>query len=211
VSNLRCDLLTEGFAVDLRSREIRRPPSATAVPPPPAVGLGKSVHLLGSSDSDSQAGAVYLDNGASDDKGLQHGLLSVAVGRKELPLVLVGTNTFSLIGQIENRVGGLLWGLTSPDNPVGRVGLLLPAGAGLRATDGLTLAFAGEGGKTPDSAALLIDSRSATYRDRSTYVVEPSKSGLPRQSVALLGLRLHLLATSARIDLIGGQLTLPPP
>lgn len=211
VTELRCDLLSEGFTVDLRTGEVRKmPPSAHQLPVAPAVGLGKTTRLDGSASDGSGAGAVALKDVATDPLALEHGRLAIIPGREELPLALVVTQAFSSATLFENRVGGLMWGLSSPANLAGRVGLLLPAGAAVRATDGLTLEFIPEGAPgVSESGALLVDSRAASYTDQSTYVVEPAINNMPRQSVALLGLRLHVLASGARMDLVTTQITLP--
>lgn len=210
VTELRGDLLSENFAVDLRTGEVRKPPpSARQLPAAPAVGLGKTVRLDGSSADGAASGAAALKDLATEPLALEHGRLAIIPGRAELPQGLVVTQALSAATLLENRVGGLLWALTSPENPAGRVGLLLPAGASVRATDGLTLEFIAEGPGIPESSALLVDSRAASYTDQSTYVVEPAVNNAPRQSVALLGLRVHVLASGTRMDLVTTQITLP--
>lgn len=210
-TELRCDLLSEDFAVDLRTGDvITRPPSVRQLAAAPPVGLGKTIQLDGSAADGSASGAAALKDLATDPLALQHGRLALTSGRAELPMNLIVTQAFAASALLENRLGGLLWGLTSPENQAGRVGMLLPAGASVRATDGLTLDFLAESAPaTPESGAMVFDSRAASYTDQSTYVTEPAVSPAPRQSVALLGLRLHVLASGARLDLVTAQITLP--
>ena len=113
---------------------------------------------------------------------LLHRRLGIA-GSAFLPGTLVVSRIFekSEIPFIENRVGGASWLLSRGNS---WIGLLVDSGATVSATpDG---AFAPQ--KMPtEPAVILLDATQAIETALTPY--------LPRQSVGLVGLRLHYLAS----------------
>lgn len=209
VTDLDCELVTEGFAVSLLTGQVtRRPTSARELPPAALPSPGRAARVDGSRLSDSEAGAVRLKDVRSEPRALRYGTLELVPGRGDVAASLLVTLAFAGSDYTENRVGGLLWGLATASSAA-RLGVLIDEGESIRATaDGL-ITVEGEGGGLPGSAVLIVDSRAATRTDRSTYVVDAQVSHEPRQSVALDRLRVHLLPSGSTFRATTGEITLP--
>jgi cyanophycinase len=185
VTHVACDLLLEGFEVDLMTGQVTRvPPDAEIV-----TAAARSQHgwpaltLDGADPAASSTGEVRLGNVGGDPLALQAGALTLVPGDGLLPDTIVMTAPFDDPALAENKVGGLLWGLS--ERP-GFLGLLLVSGSSVEVRS--------DGGLRPggEVASVLIDAANVTVRDRSRWVVLDDSAG-PRQSVAVLGLVLHVL------------------
>ena len=208
IANLECDQLTEGYSVDLLTGQIlRRSPGATSLPEAAQPGVGRAVRIGGSRTEDTEAGGARLKDVATEERLLRRGLLVLVSGRGDVPQGLVVTQVFAASALIENRLGGLMWGLTRPENLAARVGIALDQGAAIRADASGVLDFVAEGTDDPESAALIVDGRAATLTAQSTYVVEPMVSMQPRQSVAIEHLRVHWLPTGSRMNLASREIS----
>ncbi|MFW5739273.1 MAG: cyanophycinase, partial [Myxococcota bacterium] len=180
--SIRLDVLGDGYRIDLDTGEIvERPLDAVLVtnespqaPPNPAT-------LLGSDPLAAQSGSVSL---ASDQPGdLYHGSLETTSGDGALPGFVVVSETFdpSQLEMVENRVGGVQWVLHEMAGTVG-YGLVLDTGAQVKVgTDGSIRPQP----VADQPAVMLLDGRHLVETASTPYE--------PRQSVSLVGLRLHLL------------------
>lgn len=186
ITHVACNLLLEGYEIDLTTgRVIGLPTTARPVTPDTRPEDGwPSTTLHGADPATRSAGAVRIVNIDTDPYALQAGTLELAAGDGLVPATIVMSSPFGDPDYAENAVGGLLWGLS--EQP-GFLGLLLVAGSSveLRPDTGLR-----PGGT---AATVVADSAEVTSRDRSRWVVFDDSAGT-RQSVALLGLKIHILA-----------------
>jgi len=198
LTDLAYDQLTEGFVFDFGRREVAGVPATAesgfaALPAGPFVAMT----LLGSLPGHSAVGVSALENADADPFALLHGALREAPGLGLFGGVVV-TAAFADADFIENRTGGLQWALA---NRPGLVGVLLDRGA--RAVLDMSGRLAPEAGER-EPALLVLDCRRLAHRAYSQWVISKTSAG-PRQSVALTGVRAHLLASGWAYDAATGE------
>lgn len=183
-----CDQLTEGFVFDLAARTVVAvPETSITVRPEPAHERVTATDLDGGDDAAADAGPVRLEDPGVDPYALQLGLLEEAAGRGELGRLIVMPRVFAEPDEYENRVGGAQWLLAR--HP-GTAAVLLDAGASASVTaSGWLRPIAGR----DEPALLILDGHSLRAVDFSSWWTYSDSVG-PRQSVALAGLRVHLIA-----------------
>jgi cyanophycinase-like exopeptidase len=201
MTHIGADLLTEGFVYDLVDRVvIAAPPSAVTVATPGFVAPPAAVFLSGDKDASERAGPVALTNLYHEYLALQHGLLRLIKGDSLLPQALVIANGLTDAYVYENQIGGILWGLAN--NP-GFTGLVLSPHTKIEIlTDGTHTPQA----VSDQAAALVFDTRWVSWRDFSRWISHPEGVG-KRQSVALIGLRIHQIASRRCYHAADGSIT----
>ncbi len=187
--DLRLDVLGDGYSVDLTTRQVTGHPSDAVVGSPGALPMPPGPALLSGSDpAASQAGTVSLL--FDHDGDLYDGEVSTEPGDGIVPGFVVAGNAFSQaqIEMAENRVGGVQWVLSEMADSV-PMGLLLDEGAEVAVASAGRL----EPQPVPDEPAVVVlDGRALEETASTPY--------LPRQSVSLIGLRLHLLRSGESLD-----------
>lgn len=200
-TNLALDSLTEGFVYDLGERRVvTAPATAGRGTEPRERGPYVEVAIDGSERKAGKLGEVALGRETKDSQALGLGKLVEKRGKRKIPGAAVVTRAYADVGYIENRVGGLVWLLAR--NP-GVTGLLVDAGAEARVDATGRVTFAG-GEAAP--ATLVFETRAVEWWGFSRWVLSDRAKG-PRQSVALTGARLHLLAPGWRYDAASGTVS----
>lgn len=203
-THLAMDLFTEGFVVDLPLLElVAAPPSAVpAFPDFPAGPL--TWHVIdGSRAGAAAAGHTWINQETHEHLALQLGLLHEMAGNQAVPGTVIMPLAFANPELWENRVGGVFWALARRP---GLTGLILDRGGKAELDAGGVVTPLP---MTAQPSAIVIDSREATLKDFSHWKSWPDSVGL-RQSVALLGLRVHLLASRWGYDLSTGAVIAAP-
>lgn len=208
VTEVAVDRLTEGFAFDLAARRVVRLPAAatrvTGFSPDPSPGWPRLV-LDGGDAAVAELGEVRLGPAAdTDPDALWLGRLEEVPGRGELARAVVVPRVLASADLVENRVGGLHWMLAS--HP-GWCGVLLDSGSRVAADPpGRLRPLPGR----EEASVLLVDSRGVWVTGLSPRWARDDADG-PRQSAALAGLRMHLLASGWSWRCSGGGLGRVPP
>lgn len=182
VRSLRMDVLGDGYAIDLNQLEIvGHPSNATPVLVGPVAVPSTPVTLSGSDMEASKQGSLALEFESA--YALFDGDLEVAPGTGALPGFVVVSQTFaqSQVSMVENRVGGVQWVLHGAGSTV-PFSLLLDEGSVV--TVDASGRFSAQSVES-EPAVLVLDGLGLEETARTPYA--------PRQSVSLLGLRLHLL------------------
>ncbi|NLI79563.1 MAG: type 1 glutamine amidotransferase-like domain-containing protein [Candidatus Riflebacteria bacterium] len=189
ITDVQAALLTAGFVLDPASQQIvAAPPTAVPAYADVPAGPWTARDIDGSSEEAAAAGEVQVTQHTHESLALQLGLLHQLAGRREIPWTVIMPNAFAAPELAENRVGGLFWALARKP---GLVGILLDQGGKAEITPtGVLFPLP----LTGQPATLVVDSRQAILRDFPSWTSWPDSVG-PRQSVALVGLRLHLLAS----------------
>jgi cyanophycinase-like exopeptidase len=182
VRSLRMDVLGDGYAIDMNTLQIvGHPSNAAPVLVEPVLEASTPVTLSGSDAEAAKQGSLALEFESA--YALFDGDLEVVAGTGALPGFLVVSQTFaqSQSSMVENRVGGVQWALHEAGATV-PFSLLLDEGAVV--TVDATGKFLAQSVES-EPAVLILDGLGLEETARTPY--------LPRQSVSLLGLRLHLL------------------
>lgn len=122
------------------------------------------------------------------------GKLVLGNGMKALRNLLVMPLIFESTVFDENRCTGLIWGMARSEC---KTGMYLDEGGYATISP---IGIVQSVGSTP---VVLVDARQATYVDFSTYRA-PGSIG-PRQSAALVGATVHVLAGDARLNALTGE------
>ncbi len=189
ITAVACDQLTEGFVFDLLARTVAAVPEGAITRwPEPFRGEVVATELVGTDETAAAAGLVRIEDPGADPYALQLGMLEEAPGRGELGRLIVMPRAFSDRDEYENRVGGAQWLLAR--NP-GAAAVLLDAGAQVSVT--------GSGRLRPvpgraEPSVLVLDGRNLAAVEFSNWWTYEDSVG-PRQSVALAGLEVHLIAS----------------
>ena len=192
ILDVRMDALTDGFVYDLSNRAIvTMAPSAQAVPetaqPPPPPGMG----LWGSDEAAADLGEAAFTN--LDVAGaLESGLLHLVTGNGTLPGMVVMPRAYANPDTIENTAGGTLYALAKTPHALG---ILLDTGAHLRIYPGQDRLEPALPDPPQEPAVLLIDTAAVTHVDFSAQTAVGASA--PRQSVALVGARVHLTSRAS--------------
>jgi len=175
----------------------------------------RMIRIDGQDEADSVLGEIRIAGMEEDSRALYRGKLEVEQGQNRIPGAVVVTGAFSDPDFIENRSGGCLFGLYSRP---GLTGFILDGGrfvidyTGMFMTEehwrSLLQGAGPSAGRSRESAALIVDTRDVTHVDRSSWVVSMESRG-PRQSVALIGARVHFLSRHLRYNLMTGEVSLP--
>ena len=152
----------------------------------------KKIFLAGTSTT--LTSSLWIPNLTEHRYHLQNGRLSAMNGLEDWHPALVMPNAFESDDYDENRIGGLFWMLKKQ-----------PTAVAMFVDDkaGFTLNQNNLSVNTP-MPVILVDGRSTTLIDSSTYRYRPSNP--TRQSVALIGARLWSLVpdSAAAVDLQTG-------
>lgn len=195
VTAVKCDVLLPGMGYDIRRREVIKGAGVVE-----DVALIQMIRLFGEAVIDGasvesrRAGRVFVEN-AEEKDALVMGRLRLAAGTDEFGAAVVQTRAFDATDQAESRVGGVLYGLAREP---GLLGVLLMSGSRAEpGRDGVIRISAGADAAA--ASAVLIDARDVQSVGFGTAMFRAGAEG-PRQSVALVGLRLHLLPPGAAYD-----------
>ena len=202
VTGVDADLLTEGFVYNLAERTVSVVPewAENRFPPLPAA-VFQPGDLDGSQAGTDGAGLATILNLDHDSLALQEGLLDETVGQGRVGNAIVVGRALADPDFLENRIGGLLWGIAR--HPFA-TGILLEAGgkAELRA-DGTILPLP----MTRQPSLLVVDARGMTWRAWGRRRMAGGGGDVrgPRQSVALVGLTIHLLSSRGWYQSVTGE------
>lgn len=210
VIGVNADLLTEGFVYNLANRSVSVVPDGAEnrfQPLPTAVF--RPGDLDGSKPETDQAGLTRITNLDHDSLALQEGLLDEAAGDWRVGNGVVVGQALSDPDYLENRIGGLFWGIAR--HPF-TSGLLFESGGKAELRDDGTLVPLA---MTRQPSLLVVDSRSLSWRAWGRRRMLGNSPGNPvyggadvrgaRQSVALVGLTMHLLASRGWYRLVTGE------
>jgi hypothetical protein len=159
--------------------------------------------LDGSSVSARESGEAVLTNVDLDAATFRVGAISERPGSATIPGTIIMTKAFSHRDFYENRLGGLLWGLAR--HP-GLIGVLLDE------TGKMEIRDTGDFVPLPvtdQPAAMIFDTTTLEWHGFSTWRNYPD-SVKTRCSVALIGLRVHLLPSRFRFSLGDGSVVQDP-
>ena len=185
--------MTEGYVWDLNLKQVITRPSTAVVPAPPVADpTFASGTINGNNLSQASLGDWQVVDGGND-AALFNGALQILDGQNLLQETIVTTRSYDLSFD-ENRVGGMQYAMALHPH---LLGLMLHGGGGLQTFDGQLLA-ARALSPAPTSVAIL-DSHGVASLDFAKYPASGSSAG-PRQSVALEGIALHILAPDMVYD-----------
>lgn len=215
VLGVEADQLTEGFVYNLIERSVSVVPDGAENRfqslPTAAFAPGD---LDGGSPETDGAGLTRVVNLDHDSLALQEGLLDEVAGTWRVGNGVVIGQALKDPDYLENRFGGLFWGIAR--HPFA-VGVLLDGGgkAELR-DDGMLVPLP----MTRQPSVLIVDSRGLQWRAwgrrrmLGTSPGNPVYGGAdvrgPRQAVALVGLKMHLLATRGWYHFVTGEAGFQP-
>ncbi|MBF0499078.1 MAG: hypothetical protein HQM09_03000 [Candidatus Riflebacteria bacterium] len=204
VTHLSCDMLTEGFLYNITGHNIAIiPDNAESVFPMPPAHHYEAMLIDGLSSESARVGLVEVVNLDGDALALQGGRLALVPGRDLFSGAIVVNRAFETPDLIENRIGGLLWAMA---NHPFSVGILIDRGARAELlSDGLFSPLP----MSDQPSILILDARGLTHRAYVTRKGLMDASG-PRQTVALAGLTMHLLASRCTWDARTGSVTVKP-
>jgi cyanophycinase len=199
MTHVAYDQLTEGFVFDLVDRRV------VVVAESASIDLDlvgylrpQATELLGGDDDSAAAGLARVVVPGGDSYALQLGMLNEADGLGRIGRMVVMPRAFADPDQYENRVGGLQWLLSR--HP-GATGVLMDTGARAEVSGSGWLLTARE---FDEPAVLVLDARRLEAVDASIWWSFPDSVG-PRQSVALVGLEVHVIASGMAYSDILGQ------
>lgn len=188
VTDVRCDVLLAGMGYDTRRREVRKGEGvAEDVALIAALRVFGAAEVDGADEAGPRLGSVYIRN-ADERDALVMGRLELEEGTGEFGPAVIQTRAFDTTENAESRVGGMLYGLAREP---GLLGLMLMSGTRAKGEpESVIRVVVGAGAP---ASAVLVDSREVTSvgfaRERHN-----ERAAGARQSVALLGLWLHVLA-----------------
>ncbi|MEW5849570.1 MAG: cyanophycinase [Myxococcota bacterium] len=180
-TGLRMDVMAEGGTVDLTTRAVTPTSNATTLQVPANPLSATPLTLDGEAAATNTAGSAELVGEDGDPDALSTGGLQVRASTGPLQGAVVVGNALVSSEHVENRVGGVLWALGQ--GGLG-YGVLVDGNGGSAVVDGAGVLRAGSGAPS----VLVVDVREVT-------AVAPSPRP-PRQTVTLVGARLHLVAGS---------------
>ncbi len=204
ITAMALDLLTEGFMINLATREIVLvPESAESGFAPFPLSIRADLILDGSRIGSPQPGVWEVVNLDRHSYALQRALLEEIVGEQRFDGLRLISGAFINPDHDENRIGGLIWTLA---NHPGSWGILMDRGskADLLASGSLIPLPV-----TDQPAILVIDASRMVHRDYSHFKTLLDGKG-PRQSAALTNLLVHLLASRCQLNLKTGAITIQP-
>ncbi|MEM8710636.1 MAG: cyanophycinase [Planctomycetota bacterium] len=182
------DVLTAGYVVDVSTGVVlAASPDSFAPSGFSGPAAFDAVTIRGDLDAHRRRADSWVDDGG-DDLALFRGGLVLRDGQDFLRQCVVATRTWESTAFDENRVGGTLWELRQ--NP-GWLGVLIDYETDMAARTDNVLEV--RLGIQPATSVLLVDSSEIVTSADSSHVTSSSSVG-PRQSVALEGVKLHVLA-----------------
>lgn len=192
VLNVGLDQLTDGFRYDLKTRSVVEVPAyAKPTSPPAPLALPPAMGVWGDDPAASSVGA-WLLSGVSTVDALEDGTLALTAGAGLLPGAVVVPDAFAHPDTVENTVGGAFFALAS--HPHG-LALILHHDAHVRLfgpNQTIDPALPSTG---PEASLLLVDTWGITHLAFSQAIAVGATK--PRQSVALVGARVHLINRGA--------------
>ncbi|HNB71808.1 MAG TPA: cyanophycinase [Acidobacteriota bacterium] len=200
ITHLQYDQLTEGFRFDVTSQTLTKTPASarpvTLLPPPTVF---TPTILNGTEAATASFGEHTVTGVTGDPFGLYLGKLNVTAGSGQVPQTLVMPRVYSEVKFIENRTGGLFFGLATAQV---RTGILMDQGSTASLESDGTLNFDAKNSGHPSS--LVISLAGVSLVDFSTYSTDRDSVG-PRQSAALVGMLVHYLPSGHSYHLGSGE------
>ncbi len=198
ITDLSHHQLTEGYVYDLDTRTVlTRPAGATLVAPPTTDPDFTALSLSGSNGLDNDQGDVSVSDqrAPGNSLALLEGALTVTDGNNSLLSTVISTATWGSTTWDENRVGGPQYALALNPHFLALY-LDFAVRVDTLVSDHLVVRPPVSGAET---STVLLDSHGLTSTAFSTYVSSGASVG-PRQSVALEGAHLQVLASGQGYD-----------
>jgi cyanophycinase len=194
ISDLKVDILTEGFRYDFGLRQVVHVPASADAAAAAATRSYQTVTISGSSDGDIEKADRYIA-GMASEYSLWYGTMTVENGTGGIGNGFIATNLEDDTTVRENRAGGPLWGLKQ--YPSQGLAVYTDGYAGdscnqvqVGADEILMVVTAG----CPDEQSVVVlDCCGLEWVDQSTW--DSDGNGLPRQSVALTPCSMTLLSS----------------
>lgn len=196
LTNLSLTSLLDGDRYDLKNRKVigGRAASAAAgidgtarVPSQPLTVIGKDLAA-------TRVGVVGWEV-AADKDALVNGAVKIVRGDAKWPLAVVSPMTWEAPQHDGNRLGGVLYAMATRP---GSLGVLLDQNSFVT-VDGSIVTCGAPAGRPP-YATMIIEGLSAS-RFEVGKLKTATSAGSPRQSVAMEGVKVHMLPPGWRYDL----------
>lgn len=206
LTNLSLTSLLDGDRYDLKNRKVigGRASSAAAgidgsarVPAQPLTVIGKDMAA-------SRVGAAGWEV-AADKDALVNGAVKIVKGDAKWPMAIVSPMTWESPQHDGNRFGAVLYAMATRP---GSLGVLLDQNSFVT-VDGSIVTCGAPAGRPP-YATMIIDGLSAT-RFEVGKLKTTAAAAAPRQSVAMEGVKVHMLPPGWRYDLANSTPLEPVP
>lgn len=196
--------LLDGDRYDLKNRKRigGREPSAATVPSGADRVAAQPLMVQGKDLSARLVGDAGWEV-AADKDALLHGAVKIAKGEGKWPMAIVSPMTWESPEHDGNRLGAVLYAMATRP---GSLGVLLDQNSFVN-VDGSTMTCGAPSGRPPYST-LVIEGLGASRLDVGK-LKSTDKSAAPRQSVAMEGVKVHMLPPGWRYDLAKGT-PMPP-